>query len=75
MSVQFGHQYSCSFITLSVAYDLTAPFRSKTFNFNNFVSELDVDQFLADLRKLPFNCDKSHFVDKDRDHILTGDLG
>ena len=42
----------CNFATTTAVYDLTAPIRFKTFNFNNFVSELEVDQFLAD----PTNC-------------------
>ena len=62
----------CNFITPTVVYDLPAPIRFKMFNFNNFVSELDVDQFLADPIILPCNCDKYPFVDKDHGHILTG---
>ena len=37
--------------------------------------QLDIGQFLAYLPcNLPCNCHKSPFVNKDRGHILTGDL-
>ena len=41
-----------NFETTTAVYDLPAHIHSKTFNFNNFVSELEVDQFLA----YPRNC-------------------
>lgn len=60
-----------SLVIPTVAYDLTTPIRSIIFNFNNFVSELDADQFLADSTITPCDCDKSPFDDKDHGHILT----
>ena len=63
-----------NFITPTLVYDLTASIRAKIFNFNNFVLELDVDQFLADPTILPCNCDKFPFVEKDDGHILTGGM-
>lgn len=44
----------CNLITPTVVYDVTAPIRSKIFNFINFALELDVDLLLADLTILPF---------------------
>ena len=55
-------------------YDLTTPICSKIFNFINFVSGLDVDQFFGDPTILPCNYNKSPFVAKDHDHILTRNL-
>ena len=55
-------------------YGLTAVIHSAIFNLNKFVTELDVDQVLANPPILPCNCDKSAFIDKDNDHILTRDL-
>ena len=63
----------CNFITHTVVYDLTAPICSKIFNFNKFVAEHDVDQFLVDPAIL-CNCNQSPFVDKYHSHILTRDL-
>lgn len=60
------------FVTPIVTYDLTAPIRSKIFNFNNLV--LDVDLFLANPTIFPCDCEKSIFVGKDHGHILTRDL-
>ena len=48
----------CNFTTPAFAYDLTATISSKIFNFNNFVSELDVNQLLTDPTILPFNGEK-----------------
>ena len=64
-----------NFVTPTIAYDLTIPIRSKIFSYKNFVSELDVDQFVA--RPTIFTCsgDKSPFVNKHHVHILSGDLG
>lgn len=60
-----------SLVIPTVAYDLTTPIRSIIFSFNNFVSELDADQFLGDSTIMPCDCDKSPFDDKDHGHILT----
>ena len=49
-----------NFVATAVVCDLTAPIRSKTFNIDNFVSELDVDQFLADPTILSCFVDKDH---------------
>lgn len=43
-------------------------------NFDNNLSEIDVDHSLTDLTTLPLSCDKSPFVDKNHGHILTGYL-
>ena len=64
-----GNSVICIF-----TYDLTTPICSKIFNFINFVSGLDVDQFFGDPTILPCNYNKSPFVAKDHDHILTRNL-
>lgn len=63
-----------NFVTPIVVYDLSTPIHSKISNFNNFVSDIDIDQFLADPAILSCNCNKSPFVDKDHGHVLKGDL-
>ena len=51
----------------TVVYSLTNPVRSKIFNFNKFVSNIDV-------KALPCNCANSSFIDKDHGHIVIWDL-
>ena len=63
-----------SFKPPTIVYTLDPPSGSKIFNFNKFVSSLDVDQFLQDSGTLPCNCADSPFVDKHHGHIITGDL-
>ena len=60
-------------VTTTAVFDIIGPIHSKIFNFNNFTSNLDVDQLLVDPTILPCNCDKSPFVDKDNGHILIVD--
>ena len=55
-------------------YDLTNPVRNKIFNFNNFLSDLNIDTVLSDISSLPCDCQGSQYIDKDHGHILTGDL-
>ena len=54
-----------NFVTPSVIYDLTVPIRSKIFNFDNLVSDLNVDQFLDDVTILPCNCNEAVFANED----------
>ena len=42
-------KFKYNFITPTVVYDLTTPICPKIFNYNIFVAELDVDQYLADV--------------------------
>ena len=58
----------------TVVYTLDPPTGSKIFNFNKFVSSLDVDRFLQDPTSLPCSCSNSPFVDKHHGHIVSGDL-
>ena len=57
-----------------VTYQLSSPLSSKVFNFNNFVNDLDLDEFLRDPSVLPCECEHSSFSDKHHKHIVTGDL-
>ena len=63
-----------SFKIPTVVYTLDPPTGSKIFNFNKFVSSLDVDRFLQDPTSLPCSCSDSPFVDKHHGHIVSGDL-
>ena len=63
-----------SFKIPTVVYTLDPPSGSKIFNFNKFVSSLDVDRFLQDPASLPCGCSDSPFVDKHHGHIVSGDL-
>ena len=65
---------SDKFVTPTVVYTLTQPVRSKLFNFNKFVAELDIDSFVSDNTSLPCSCESSSFKDAHHGHILTGDL-
>ena len=58
----------------TVVYSLTNSIRSKIFNFNKSVSNLDVRGFLQGNTILPCNCSGSRFIDKDHLNIVTGDL-
>lgn len=46
-----------NFVIPAVVYDLPVSIRSKIFNFDYFVSDLDADQFLADPTIFQCNCD------------------
>ena len=55
-------------------YSLTNPLKSKIFNFNKLVSNLNVKIFLQDNTILPFGLASSGFIDKDHRHVVAGDL-
>ena len=57
-----------------VIYKLSHNIGSKIFNFNKFVSNLNIAEPINDLSVLPCNCENSPFVDKNHGHIMTGDL-
>ena len=42
-------KFKYNFITPTGVYDLTTPICPKIFNYNIFVAECDVDQYLADV--------------------------
>ena len=56
---------------------LTQSIRSKIFNYQAFVKDLDITSFVENLYIVP--CTYSNFntkdIDKNHQHILTGDLG
>ena len=58
----------------TVVYSLNTPISSKIFNFNKFVTSLDVQSYLKDSSFLPCNCADSPFRDKHHGHIISGDL-
>ena len=63
-----------SFKPPTIVHSLDAPIGSKIFNFNKFVSSLDVDLFLRDSSSLPCHCSDSPFKDDHHGHIISGDL-
>ena len=63
-----------AFKTPNIVYSLDPPTGSKIFNFNKFVSSIDVDRFLEDPSSLPCRCENSPFTDKHHHHIVSGDL-
>ena len=65
---------SSNFDIPTVVYTLTNPIGSKIFNFNKFVNKLDVKAFLDDNSTLPCECSGSQFIDKDHNHVITGNL-
>ena len=58
----------------TVVYSLSNPIRFKIFNFNKFVSNVNVKDFIQDNTILPCNYAGSGFIDKDHRNIVTGDL-
>ena len=56
----------------TVVYSLTNLIRSKIFNFNKFVFNLDVKAFLQDNIILLCKCTGSCFTDKGHCYIVTG---
>ena len=63
-----------SFTPPTVVYSLNSPISSKIFNFNKFVSSLDVERFLQDSSSLPCSCENSPFSDRNHKPIISGDL-
>ena len=63
-----------AFESPTVVYNLLPPISSKIFNFNKFVSELKVQDFLQYENILPCNCENSPFKDAHHGHIVTGNL-
>jgi len=57
-----------------VTYKLQPSISSKIFNFNKFVSTLDLNAFINNPNILPCNCANSKFKDAYHQHIITGDL-
>ena len=57
-----------------VTYQLCSPLSTKIFNFNTFVNNLNLDEFIRDPHILPCNCENSFFKDDHHNHIVTGDL-
>ena len=62
------------YVVPTVVYNLEDSIHSKIFNYNKFVSKLDLNAFLRDETILPCNCVNSPFVDDHHGHIITGDL-
>ena len=63
-----------SFTPPTVVYSLNLPISYKIFNFNKFVSTLNVERFLQDSYSLPCSCENSPFSDSNHKHIISGDL-
>ena len=63
-----------SFTPPTVVFSLNSPISSKIFNFNKFVTSLNVEQFINDPSILPCNCKDSSFADSHHGHIISGDL-
>ena len=63
-----------NFTQPTIVYTLDPPISHKIFNFNKFVSTLNVESFLKDNSVLPCHCANSSFSDKHHGHIISGDL-
>ena len=70
------HLNSCNknFPRPMITYSLHKTISSKIFNFKQFVSDLDVHEFVRNPSSIPCNCEGSEFSDKHHKHIVTGDL-
>lgn len=58
----------------TVVYLHNNPIRSKIFNFNKFIHNLDVKFFHQNHFILVRNCEGSDYIDKDHKHIVIGVL-
>ena len=61
------------FLIPTVVYNLTNLIRNKMFNFNYFISIINVDAILQNLESLMCNCKGTQHIAKDHGHIITGD--
>ena len=59
----------------TVVYKLSHNIGSKIFNFNKFVSSLNITEPINDLASFPCKCENSPYKDKHHGHVMTGDLG
>ena len=59
-----------------IVYSLSQPIRSRILNYKKFVSELDLDVFCKNNDSINCCCSQydDKFLNKDRNHILTGNL-
>ena len=64
-SVKVCLHFDIKFDEPTVVYSFNNPIRSKIFNFNKFVYNLDVKVFLQDNSLLTCNCERSDFTEKD----------
>ena len=62
------------FDTPTIVYNLSNSIGSHIFNYNKFVNTLDINSFINDETILPCECEGSPFIDKDHNHIITGNL-
>ena len=62
------------YVVPTVVYTLEDSIHSKIFNYNKFVSKLDLNAFIEDETTLPCDCVNSPFIDNDHGHVITGDL-
>ena len=62
------------FETPTVLFSLNDPISSKIFNFNKFVSSLNLPEFIKDNSIIPCHCKDSPYQDKHHKHIISGDL-
>ena len=58
----------------TIVYTLDSPISKNIFNFNNFVTSINVKDFIRDPSILPCQCANSPFSDKHHGHIISGDL-
>ena len=58
----------------TVIYKLSQNIGSKIFNFNKFVSSLNITGSPNDLSALPCKCNNSPYTDQHHGHIMTGNL-
>lgn len=66
--------YFCKISFINKAVELINALRSKISNFNKSVSNLGVKAFLLEHTILPCNCADFDFINRDHQHIVTGDF-
>ena len=63
-----------TFCPPTIVYTLESPISTKIFNFNKFVTSLNVENIVKDNSVLPCQCASSPFSDEHHKHIISGDL-
>ena len=63
------------FSTPMICYKLGDTIGKKIFNFNKFVTGLDVTSFVNDPTTVPCSCENSPYRDPYHGHVITGKLG
>ena len=63
-----------NFTPPTLIYNVTKPIRSTIFNFNNVISEVNIDDSFSDPNYFPCNCNNLPYFHKDHANVLKENL-